>query len=179
MDDTLNSQKNIPEDSVYVTPFNVDLFGVKPENYFEVYSKMVLSLPESIRNILMDFSTAEFIEENLGLNFSLNKEQKTKITRIIRDVLLGDLFIGEMSQNISVRMGLAPDEARGIKDLIVSELFKPATEDIKKLQTERFPEKINRPSITTEPQVPKIPDRPDLKIESDINRNNIVDLRNK
>lgn len=175
MDEILNKQ----EDSGYATPFNVDFSNSKPKNFFAEYTMKILSLPESIKNILMDSSTAEFIEENLGPNFNLTPEQKTEITRIIRDVLLGDLFIGEMSQNISIRMNLAPDEAKGIKDLIISELFKPATEDIKKLQTERFPEKINRPSTPAEPQVPKIPDRPDLKIESDINRNNIVDLRNK
>ncbi len=170
MDYTLDQQQdNVLKSSSYATPFNVDLFGVKPENYFAIYTKIVLSLPESIKNILMDFSTAEFIEENLGSSFNLTSEQKTEITRIIRDVLLGDLFIGEMAQSVSIKAKLDPDEAKKIKDSIVSVLFKPAAEDIKKLQTERFPEKINKP----------IPEKPDLKIEPDINRNNVVNLRNK
>lgn len=169
MNNTLNIRNNISEDSKYATPFNVDLFGVKPENYFANYSKVVLSLPESIKKILMDYSTAEFIEENLGPNFNLTPEQKVEITRIIRDVLLGDLFIGDMIQKISDRMNLAPDEAKKIGNLIVSELFRPAIEDIKKIQAERFPEEINRPTS----------EKPDLKIEPDINKNNIVDLRNK
>lgn len=169
MDDASNQQDNIPGDSTYATPYNVDLFLPKPKNFFEEYTRKVLSLPESVRNILMDSSTAEFIEDNLGSSFNLTLEQKTEITRVIRDVLLGDLFIGEMAQNISVKAKIAPDEAKGIRDLIVSSLFKPATEDIKKLQIQKFPEKIGRP----------IPGRPDLKIESDINRNNVVDLRNR
>lgn len=169
MDEILNKQKSMGEDSSYATPFNVDLFGPKPKNYFTEYTKRVLSLPESIRNILMDSSTAEFIEDNLGSSFNLTLEQKTEITRVIRDVLLGDLFIGEMAQNISIKAKIAPDEAKKIRDLIVPSLFKPATEDIKKLQIQKFPEKISRP----------IPERPDLKIEPGINRNNVVDLRNK
>ncbi len=166
---TPQQQNNNIEYDTYATPFDVDLSTPKSEKFFEAYTIKVTSLPELIKNILMDSSTAEFIEENLGPNFNLTPEQKIEITRIIRDVLLGDLFIGEMLQNISDRMKLLPDEARKLGNLIVSELFGPAIEDIKKMQIEKFPEKINRP----------IPEKPDLKIEPDINKNNIVDLRNK
>lgn len=165
MDNILDKQNN----SSHATPFNVDLFGSKPKNFFTEYTMRVLSLPESLKNILMDPSTADFIEDNLGSSFNLTPEQKIEITRIIRDVLLGDLFIGDMVQNISDRMNLVLDEAKKIGNLIVSELFRPAIEDIKKIQAERFPEKINRP----------IHEKPDLKIEPEINKNNIVDLRNK
>src|SRR3989344_7242464 len=100
MDEILNNR----EDSSYATPFNVDFPGPKSKNFFTEYTARVLSLPESIKNILMDSSTAEFIEEKLGPNFNLTSGQRTEITRIIRDVLLGDMFIGEMSQNISAKL---------------------------------------------------------------------------
>lgn len=179
MNNFLNQRNDSSSDRAYATPFNIDLHSVNSEDFFAEYIQRVRSLPESVKNVLMDTSTAEFIEENLGPNFNLTSEQKTEITRIIRDVLLEDLFIGDMAQSISARMRVAPDEAKRIKDSIVSVLFKTATEDIKKLQTDKFPEKVNRPAMTTEPRAPKIPERPDLKIGPDINKNNIVDLRNK
>src|SRR3989344_8449001 len=172
MDEILNEQ----EDSSYATPFNVDFVGSKPKNYFTEYTGRVLSLPESIKNILMDSSTAEFIEENLGQNFDLNREQKTEITRIIRDILLGDFSLNSMSGLISSKLNIDQNTSTQIANKIVNDLFGPAIEDIKKLQAERFSEKI-RPVEPTRPQTPKIPERPDLRIEPDVNRNNVVDLR--
>lgn len=162
-------QNNNPStNSKYVTPFDVDKHSKSNYSSLSFFQK-VSSLTDSIKDLMANPSTADFIEENLGQNFNLNPEQKTEITRIIRDVLLGDLFIGEMAQNISLKAKLSPDEAKRVKDSIVSVLFKPAAEDIKKLQTQKFPEKINRPIL----------EKTDLKIEPNINRNNIVDLRNK
>jgi len=162
MNDTLNQQQdNILGGQLYTTPFNVDLFEVKSEDYFTAYTKMVLTLPESIRSILMDSSTAEFIEENLGPSFGLNKESKIEITRIIRDILLGDVSLNSMPSLISSKLNTDQNTSVQIANKIVNDLFGPAIEDIKKLQA------------------PKISEKPDLKIDPSINRNNIVDLRNK
>src|SRR3989344_7123413 len=100
MEETLDNQK----DSSYATPFNVDFSGPKSKNYFTEYTARVLSLPESIKNILMDSPTAEFIEENLGPTFNLTPEQKTEITRIIRDILLGDVSLNSMPSLISSKL---------------------------------------------------------------------------
>jgi len=169
MNETSN-KNNSPAGSRYATPFNVDLSNLEFKKNFTEYFKRVSSLSGPIKDLMANPSTADFIEENLGPSFGLTPEQKTEITRIIRDVLLGDLFIGEMTQEISSRTRLAPDEAKKNVNLIISELFQPAIEDIKKLQAQKFPEKINKPAVS---------EKPDLKIEPDINRNNIVDLRNK
>ncbi|MDO8686678.1 MAG: hypothetical protein Q7K11_00515 [Candidatus Berkelbacteria bacterium] len=176
MDEVLNKQR----DSSYATPFNVDFSGPKPKNFFAEYTMKVLSLPESIKNILMDSSTAEFIEENLGPNFNLTPEQKTEITRIIRDVLLGDASLTSMPSLISSKLNTDQNTSVQIANKIVNDLFGSAIEDIKKLQADSFPEKItSRPVMPPRPQTPRIPEKPDLKIEPDINRNNVVDLRNK
>ena len=179
MDEILDQQENIPEDSTYATPYNVDLFLPKPKNFFTEYTRRVLALPEPVRNILMDSSTANYIEENLGQSFGLNKEQKIEITRIIRDVLLGDISINAMASKISENLEIDSTVAYQIQSKIVNELFGPAIEDIKKLQTERFPEKPDRPVAPMRPQTQKITEGSDLKIDPDINRNNVVDLRNK
>lgn len=174
MDKVLNEQEN----SSYATPFNVDFFGSKPKNFFAEYTMRVLSLPESIKNILMDSSTAEFIEDGLGPNFNLNRIQITEITRIIRDILLGDLSLNDTTSTISQNLKVSPTVANQIQNKIMNDLFGPAVEDIKKIQKEKPPQSqyIPRPAPS---RPPVAPERPDLKIEPDINRNNIVDLRNK
>ena len=151
------------------SPYEIDIEELlaNQENW-DVFANKFIKLPINIKNILSPSSTSDYLKD-LSENFNLNHDQSAELSRIIRDILLGDLFIGDMVQNISNRMNLAPDEAKRMGNLIVSELFRPAIEDIKKMQVEKFPEKINRP----------IHEKPDLKIEPNINKNNIVDLRNR
>lgn len=174
MDENLDQQDNIPEDATYATPFNVDLFGSKPKNFFTEYANRVLALPEPVKNILMDSTTAEFIEENLGPSFGLNKEQKTEVTRIIRDVLLGDISINEMAAKISENLGIDPTIAYQVQGKIVNELFGPAIEDIKKAtpQPYRPPIKPAQPQYIPPPPPPRTPTPPAA-------RGNVVDLRNR
>jgi|SRR3989338_127502 len=157
MDEIINEQEN----PGYATPFNVDLFGSKPKNFYAEYTRRVLALPESVRNIMMDSSTAEFVGENLSSTYNLTAEQGTEITRIIRDILLGDAPLNSMPSLISSKLDTDQETSSQIANKIVNELFSPAIEDIKKLQADRPPE------------------RPDLKIDPSINKNNIVDLRNR
>ena len=176
MDEVLDNQK----DSGYATPFNVDFSGPKSKNFFTEYTARVLSLPESIKNILMDSSTAEFIEDNLGQNFDLNRVQIAEITRTIRDVLLGEFSVNNMALVISRNLKIDLTVANQIQDKIVSDLFGPAIEDLRKLQAEKFSENTNNSSsMPLQSSTSKIPEKPDLKIAPGINRNNIVDLRNK
>lgn len=179
MNNVLDQQNDISKDVPYATPFNIDLSRPNPAEFFHEYIRRVSSLPKSVRNILMDTSTAEFIEENLGPTFNLNNEQKVKITRTIRDILLGDAPLNSMPGLISSKLNIDQSSAVQIANKIVSDLFGPAIEDIKKLQTERFQRGVDKQNISAEPQTQKIPEKPDLKIDPGINKNNIVDLRNK
>lgn len=150
-------------------PYEIDLEELLAnQKNWDVFANKFIKLPINIKNILSPSSTSDYLK-NLSEDLNFNHDQSAELSRIIRDVLLGDLFIGDMVQNISDRMNLALDEAKKMGNLIVSELFRPAIEDIKKLQAEKFPEKINKPTS----------EKPDLKKEPSINRNNIVDLRNK
>ena len=157
----------------------MDFSDSKPKNYFTEYTEKVLSLSESIKDVLMDSSTAEFIEEGLGLSFNLTRGQITELTRIIRDILLGDAPLNSMSDLISSKLNLGQNASIQIANKIANDLLSSAIEDIKKLQTARTPERADRPTMPPQPQIPKPSEKPDLKIGPDINRNNIVDLRNK
>jgi len=81
----------------------------------------------------MDSSTAEFIEDGLGPNFNLNRIQITEITRIIRDILLGDLSLNDTASTISQNLKVSPTVANQIQNKIMNDLFGPAVEDIKKI----------------------------------------------
>ncbi len=179
MDENLDSQKN-SDNSTYATPFSVDLFSSDEQGFFEKYTRKVFSLPTSIKDILMDTSTTDFIEEHLGSVFGLNLEQKTWVTRVIRDVLLGDLFIGDMITAIAQKLNIDSQVAQQIMGKIINELFATAIEDIKKIQREKFPDRVGHGNVTTNPAnaMPRPPTPPQMKNGPPVNQNNIVDLRN-
>ncbi|MBI2068705.1 MAG: hypothetical protein HYT67_01185 [Candidatus Yanofskybacteria bacterium] len=183
MDEILNEQEGMGEGSSYATPFNVDLFGSKPKNFFTEYTNRVLALPESVRNILMDPSTAEFIEENLGPSFGLNKDQKAEATRIIRDVLLGDISINEMAGKISENLGIDSAVAYQIQSKIVNELFASVIGDLKNMQKGLSPQKSLEPPQQYRPPVRSGPPQyipPPLRNqEPPVSPGNVVDLRNQ
>src|SRR3989338_1927531 len=139
MDETLDSQTQ-PNNSISATPFSVDLFSPSGETFFEEYAKKIAPVSVPIKNILMDNSTTDFVEANLGPAFGFSLEQKTEIMRILRDVLLGDLFIGDMIATISQKLNVDSQVAQQISTSILNELFAPAIEDIKRIQREKFPD---------------------------------------
>ncbi len=168
------------EEKKYLTPY-IAWLNVLGNNEGEVsrFIKQVLQLPTSIQGVLRGFSTAEFIEDKLSPQFNLNNQQVNTLTLAVKDLLMGKLHSKNFTSNIQSSLNLGPETSQQIASMLSKELLGPVLEDIKKIQTERFPEKISRPVAPLRSQTPKVPDRPDLKIEPSVNRNNVVDLRNK
>ena len=168
MDNILNQQNNTLNLPSYSTPFNVDFFlQSKPKGYFTEHTRRVLSLPESAQNIMVDLSTAEFIEENLGQAFGLSADQKTELTRIIRDILLADAFLGDFPALVSSKLGVEMNTANQIAQKIVAELFVPAIEDIKNIQREKFKDRIAQAKSNQTQQLPP-----------NTEQGNVINLRN-
>lgn len=136
----------------YFTPYTVDLFGLANETDIGDYANKFRNLSESVSKIIFDFSTAEFIEDKLGQTFGLNSEQKTELTRIIRDILLADAFWRDFPALVSSRLRIDSDLANQIVKTITTELFAPAMEDIKKMQREKFSDKIAQSKNDQTPQ---------------------------
>lgn len=173
----LNRAINPPS---YSTPFNVDFFLNKGAGYFTKQVQQVLSLSEPVKNILTDLSTAEFVEEKLGPAFGLNAEQKAEITRIIRDILLADAFIDDFPTLISQKLGIDSGTANQIEQRVVNELFAPAIEDIKKMQREKFADRIVQSRRYQQPSQPSPAPRRSVGFvgpDETVQNGNVVDLR--
>ena len=169
MSNISNQQSSIPNSPPYSTPFNVDFFlKSKSEGYFREHILKVLSLPEPIKNILINLSTAEFIEENLGQSFRLSADQKTELTRIIRDTLLADVFLGDFPSLISSKLGIDMNTANQVAQKIMTELFAPAIEDIKNMQREKFKDRIAQAKKNQTQQPPP-----------NTEQGNVINLRNR
>src|SRR3989344_921547 len=133
------------QEKKYLTPYvsEVIKLGTNAEEIGKFIAK-VLKLPQNIQNIFRNFSTAEYITDNLALSFGLNVSQTEELTRILKDVLLADLFWGDFPKTISARLQIAPDTAIQIVKAITDGLLMPALEDIKAMQKEKFSNRISQ-----------------------------------
>lgn len=160
----------------YYTPYAVDLYSIPDTETIQAYMDRVRALPEAIKKVLTDFSTAEYLIDIVVPEFRLEESGATELTRITRDILLGDLFIGDMSVSIANKLNVEQTTAQQIRDKITNELFAPAVEDIKKIQREKFPDRVGQGNINSVPQPPALPQ---MKNAPAVNQSNVIDLRNQ
>ncbi len=157
----------------YNTPYTIDLESLQSESAVKEYMDQVKRCPPSILALMTNESTADFLEDNLGPTFGIEESAVENITRIIKDVLLGKLFAGDITQTIIQTTGADQTTAQKIRDKIVKELFAPALEEIKKIQREKFPDRT-RQGTTSEPTNTT---PPPTKEVSSINQSNVINLR--
>src|SRR3989344_1150388 len=137
-------------DTGYTTPYmaGLDILGDNVEA-IDKFIKSVLLLPRSIQKIMQSFSAAEFIEDKLGAVFNLSAEQKYQIAVVVKDILFSKTFLGDMPKEIQAKLGVSPDVAAKVAAMIVSDLFGPAIEEIKKAQSTAFSDRLAGKSAET------------------------------
>ena len=166
---------NIQEIIIY-DPYEVISENLKDsDEAWQDFGFKISKMPMSLRNILFDASTIEFFME-LSDKYRLTSNQSRSLSEIVGKILLSDIFIGDIVDVVISKLGIDQNIATDISSKIITELFAPAIEDIKKIQREKFP---NRISSQNPPARPVISPRQNTALHSDINENNIVDLRNK
>jgi len=172
-----------------LSPYSVDGLQTPGFNYNRFQDKLD-ALPGDLVDFLLDPAAANFVQ-SLTQKYIQLSVQGPDVARLIRDVVIGDIFIGDMPKEISNRLGIDQTFAREIANLIVSQLFTPFIEDIKKVQNERYPGRLpaklqeqDTGGQTPPPQGP--PSVPQVKPaghyqgeELPESSGNIIDLRNK
>ncbi|MBI2063829.1 MAG: hypothetical protein HYT65_02455 [Candidatus Yanofskybacteria bacterium] len=172
-------------DLLKLSPYSVDGLQTPGFNYSRFQDKLD-TLPEDLVELLLDPATTDFVQ-SLTQKYIQLSVQGPDMARLIRDVTIGDIFIGDMPKEISHRLGIDQTFAREITNLIVSQLFTPVIEDIKKVQNERYPGKLPRQNFAPQnsggqapkPTVPPAPATQHYQGEElPESGGNIIDLRN-
>lgn len=149
-------------------------------NFFKLFD----SSPQKVRDFLASIDTAEKIM-NIGKTFGLDEFDTEAVSFMVREIAIGEIFVGNGANFIANETELPQERAENLLSLLVNEVLAPALDEIKKIQAEKFPEKVLRasetpkPFIPSRPMSPKLSEKPALKIEPEINKNNVVDLRNR
>lgn len=174
--------KSLLDDFTYFTPYSVDVFSFTNPVDLETYMRRFRSLSEPIKKIAFDPAVADYIQEKLVPNFGLNVEQGKELTRVIRDILLADVFVRDVVAEIQNRLRVDPNISNQIASMVIDELFAPAMGEIKEIHRQKFGDRQSQSQPQTRPQQqsqqpPRTFSNPAASL--DINENNVLDLRNK
>lgn len=112
-----------------------------PERIFflQDFSKM----SPSLRNYLASADTVELIF-SIGKEFNLDDSQISELGILVRELLTGKLFIQDFPNTISSRFGIDDIKAGEIANKIISKSFGPIIEDVKRIQRNKFPDKVQQ-----------------------------------
>jgi hypothetical protein len=87
-------------------------------------------LPEMVREMGMNSSTSDYINEGLGPRFNLSPEQLSGVSYVIRDLLLADLHIGDLVRALETELVVDRETATRVADAICTELLRPVIAEI-------------------------------------------------
>ena len=133
-----------------LNPYFVDTSATPGFNW-ERFQDKIDVISDNLFALLVDEATSEFIK-SLTQKYIRLSPQGPDVARLIRDVVIADVFIGDMPQELSRRLGIDQQLAREVANQIVSQLFTPVLEDLKKLHREKFPGRL--PAKPATQQVP-------------------------
>lgn len=160
-----------------LSPYFVDTSATPGFNW-ERFQDGIDAIPESLFGLMVDEVTSEFIKSLIQKYTSLSV-QGPDTARLIRDVIMGDIFIGDMPAEISRKLGVDQATAREVANEVVSRLFAPVLEDIKKVQAARFPNRIAQQPKEPQRTAPHPVQQSYPGEELPESGGNIIDLRNK
>lgn len=162
---------NINEYNKY-SPFNIDAKSRSDkELLFDQFYKKFSQLSKKIQDLMIDMSTAELVKK-IVTDFRLTEENGEEIARIIRDILLGDVYYKDLENALGKRLKIDTAKAQQITNIINNQLFGPVIEEIKKIQA---------PLEKEYERMPKMPQKTEAtatSFEEPVPEENVVDLRN-
>lgn len=142
------------------------------------FLKLFNSLPQTVKGLLVSMDTTEKII-NIGKTFGLDEFDTEGLAFAVRKIATGETFIGDGVELIANETGLPPERAKNLLGLIANEIFSHAMENIKKIQTAKFPQRVGAVPAPIQTQVKSNltpARRPELSQDPNPN---VIDLRNK
>ena len=154
-----------------------DYFAFHENEQNELYAKMK-TISETIIDILFGQNTPKIIM-NICQNYQLNYKQSEELSRLIRKILVAEIYLGDIISEIAGRLQIGENIARELANKLIADLFANALEDIKKLHREKFGASITGQVATSKIPIPPL-DPPVTQHQEEkekMNPNNVLDLR--
>ncbi len=103
----------------------------------KLFYEKARALDPMIKSILFGVDTPSLIE-SICKRFSLADAQSALLSRLVRKILVAEVFIGNLIQELESQLDIPESKAKELADALSSELFAPAKEDLKELHGKTF-----------------------------------------
>jgi len=135
--------------------------------------------PELIKNILAFLLSEETdnFTYSLSEKYNLVEKETTRLCEIIGEVFLGDAALGNFKSLLAESVSHDAETLENILKDISMTLVAPIIDDLRKIQEERGPSSLVGNSANNLTR--QFPSQSPINNNSQINQNNIVDLRDK
>lgn len=152
-------------------PFEVDIDRyLSTPLLWNDFQQRITTLTDGMKLVLTQSSTALYLMD-LAVEIDLTDDQASELARIIRDLLLSKVYLGDLPSAIQNQLNLDPTKAREVCNKLVAELLAPIMPDIKAAQLVHFRERIARQQVQAPPR-PQVPAQTQATEED-----NTLDLR--
>src|SRR3989338_2940048 len=94
----------------------------------ELFYSKINALPQNIQDLLFSLDTEDKLK-NIAVQTKLNQNQSIELTRLVRDVLINEIYLGDIIKESQKRLVVSEEFAREIANQIVSVILAPALED--------------------------------------------------
>lgn len=156
-------------DDVNISPFYAGM-GAEPDESVNNFLHDFELLPKSLQDFLLSAETSNSIA-SLSEHYDLSLLETELAAWVIRNVVTGNVYIKNLPDFLSSAAGIEAGKSIQIANQIVSRLFAQVMEDIKQIQKQKFPDKIEQRAPAAAGPVPG-EDLPETG-------GNIIDLRNQ
>lgn len=118
--------------SVYLNQLGGDRF-----KYSQLHEKL-RKLPSNLQDFVFDTIPGDFIKDRISLPLNLDENQSKETAKIVLELIFADFYLGDIIDKIKERIGVDESKAKTIAGLIVTELFAPILDDLKKTHLDKF-----------------------------------------
>ena len=125
----------------------------------KIFIKSFCELSLLLRDFLSSPDVAVVII-SLGEKYGLQEKQVSNLSKVIRDLILGKVFIKDLPIKVSSSLGIDEAKSSQLTNELVSQSFGPITEEIKHIQRTKFPDRITQMKSA----VQQPPSRPEFKM---------------
>ena len=132
----------------------------------ETFYQQLNVLPRNVADILLIPETSETLEK-ISKENQLSASQSQELSRLVRKITIADIYLGDIVKETQNKLSINEVSAKELANVLISEIFYPVLEELKKLHIEKFGSPSHK---ATESETKK---------EGVNNPNNLVNLRNK
>ncbi len=122
--------------SPYMAGFD-DLKSKERDDFLHVFNNM----PQQIKKFLIAAKTAGTIFSN-GRALDLTETQISDLSALVRETVIGNIFLKDLPDRIVEKLKITSEKANDLTNKIIAECFSEILEEFKRIQKNKFGDKI-------------------------------------